>query len=128
MKLKLAARRTLQWITNMIERHKWNYKTKHTNYEYSTINYNHDSKTQVKLWNYTYQLWIQYYQLQSWKEYTSETMKLNIPSRRTVQWITNMIARHKWNYETKIPTMRTVQWITILIARQKWNYETKHTN
>jgi hypothetical protein len=39
-----------------------------------------------------------------------------------------MIARHKGSYETKIPTMRTVQWITILIARYKWNYETKHTN
>ena len=36
-------------------------------------------------------------------------MKLNIPTRRTVQCITNMIARHKGNYETKIPTMRTVQ-------------------
>jgi hypothetical protein len=40
---------------------------------------------------------------------TSETMKLNIPTRRTAQCITNMIARHKGNYETKIPTMRTVQ-------------------
>ena len=79
-------------------------------------------------------------------------MKLNIPTRGIVQWITIMIARHKWNYETKIPTMRTVQrttiliakdtsetmklniptmrtvkWITILIAEHQWNNVTKHT-
>jgi hypothetical protein len=46
---------------------------------------------------------------------------------RTVQWITILIAEHKWNYEANIPTMRTVQWITILIAEHQWNNETKHT-
>ena len=94
----------VQWITIMIARHKWNYETKipiMRTVQRTTILIAKD---------------------------TSETMKLNIPTRRTAQCITNMIARHKGNYETKIPTMRTVQWITILIARHKWNYETKHTN
>jgi hypothetical protein len=48
---------------------------------------------------------------------TSETIKLNIPTMIAVLWITIMIARHPWNYETKLPTRRTVQRITILLAR-----------
>jgi hypothetical protein len=32
-------------------RHQWNYETKHTNEENSTMNYNGDSKTQEKLWS-----------------------------------------------------------------------------
>ena len=68
------------------------------------MKYNHVSKTPVK------------------------TMKLRIPTIRTVQWLTILIAEHKWNYESNIPTMRTVQWITILIAEHHWNTETKHTN
>jgi len=31
--------------------HQWNYETKHTNYENSTMNYNRDSKTPVILWS-----------------------------------------------------------------------------
>jgi hypothetical protein len=81
----------------MIARYKWNYETKiltMRTVQWTTILIEKD---------------------------TSETIKLNIPTRRTVQWITVVIARHKWNYETKIPTMRTVQWTTIRIARHQWN-------
>jgi hypothetical protein len=48
-----------------------------------------------------YQLGEQYNELQSWYQNTSETMKLNIPTMRTIQWITILIAEHQWNYETK---------------------------
>jgi hypothetical protein len=74
---------------------------------------------------------------------TSDTMKLNIPTRGKVQWIKIMIAKHQWNYETKhanyenstmnynrdskntsetiklsIPTMITVVCITIMIMQE----------
>jgi hypothetical protein len=51
MKLKILARRTVQWITILIAEQQWNYEAKHTNYENSTMKYNPDIKTPVKLWN-----------------------------------------------------------------------------
>ena len=66
MKLNIPTKGKVQWIQIMIAKHQWNYETKHTNYDYSNMNYNHDSKTQMTLWNWTYQLGGKYNELKSW--------------------------------------------------------------